>query len=48
MVFNNSATGTVVNWSDTQIVATVPVTGPGSVTVRQNGVYSNGVAFTVP
>ena len=47
--FGNAAYGTVVSWSATQIVVTVPTSGlaPGNVSVRQSGVYSNGVAFTV-
>ncbi len=47
--FGNAAYGTVVSWSATQIVATVPIARltPGNITVVQNGVSSNGVAFTV-
>ena len=47
--FGNGAYGSVVSWGDTQIVATVPAANltPGNMTVRQNGVWSNGVAFTV-
>ena len=42
------ANGIVVSWSNTQIVVTVPASlVPGNVQVKQNGVYSNGIAFTV-
>ena len=38
----------IVSWSDTRIVVTVPTgTIPGNATVKQNGVYSNPVAFTM-
>ena len=49
LYFGNGAYGTVVSWSDTQIVATVPSSRltPGNVAIYQNGVYSNTVAFTV-
>jgi RHS repeat-associated protein len=44
------ALGTVVSWSDSQIVATVPATAPtGPVLVTVNGVGSNSdVLFTMP
>jgi carbon monoxide dehydrogenase subunit G len=42
------ATGTVVSWSNTQIVVTVPAQlEPGNASVTQNGATSNGIAFTV-
>jgi hypothetical protein len=45
--FNNTA-GTVVSWSDTQVVATVAAgTNPGNAWVTQNGTRSNYVAFTI-
>ncbi len=45
--FNNTA-GTVVSWSDTQVVATVAAgTNPGNAWVTQNGTRSNYVAFTM-
>ncbi|MBI3605768.1 MAG: IPT/TIG domain-containing protein [Nitrospirae bacterium] len=48
VLFNGAPAGSIVSWSDTQIVATVPsgaTTGPLTVTV--NGLTSNGVTFTV-
>src|SRR5581483_11080546 len=45
--FNNTG-GTVVSWSDTQVVATVAAgTNPGNAWVTQNGTRSNYVAFTM-
>ena len=45
--FNNTA-GTVVSWSDTQVVATVAAgTNPGNAWVTQNGTRSNYIAFTI-
>src|SRR6185437_13731188 len=45
--FNNTA-GTVVSWSDTQVVATVAAgTNPGNAWVTQNGTRSNYIVFTV-
>jgi hypothetical protein len=47
VVLNNSI-GTVVSWNNTQIVATVPSgTSAGKLYVRQNGVNSNAVCFTI-
>jgi len=43
--------GPVVSWSDSQIVATVPIgASPATVSVRVyiNGAYSNGINFTIP
>ena len=41
--------GAVTTWSDTQIVATVATgASSGTVQVRQNGLGSNAVSFTVP
>jgi hypothetical protein len=38
----------IVNWTDTQIVATVTAgTSPGNLMVNRAGVWSNGVAFTM-
>src|SRR5208283_2024876 len=43
-----STTGTVVTWSDTQILATVASNArSGSARVQQNGYWSNSVPFTV-
>ena len=45
------ASGTIVSWSDTQIVATIPgnvLVGPGPVYVNVNNVNSNAANFTVP
>ncbi|MGO9227580.1 MAG: IPT/TIG domain-containing protein [Bryobacteraceae bacterium] len=43
-----STTGTVVTWSDTQILAAVASNArSGSVRVQQNGYWSNSVPFTV-
>jgi YD repeat-containing protein len=44
----NSAVATVTNWTDTQVVATVPNGTSGNIIVTEGGVASNGVAFTVP
>src|SRR6266481_5260558 len=45
--FNGTA-ASIVSWSDTQIVATVPTGATtGNVTVQQGGTVSNGVSFTV-
>ncbi len=45
-LYNNY--GTVVSWSDTQIVVTIPNdTLPGTVKVKQNGATSNGIAYTM-
>ena len=43
------ANGIVTAWGPTQIAVTVPSTGlePGNVVVKQYGVLSNGIAFTV-
>jgi hypothetical protein len=47
VVLNNSI-GTVVSWNTTQIVVTVPSgTSAGKLYVRQNGVNSNAVTFTI-
>jgi hypothetical protein len=47
-VWLGSTYGSVVNWSDTQIVATVASNAQsGSVQVQQNGLSSNWVPFTV-
>ena len=41
VVYSNNVTGSIVSWSDTQVVATVPVNAAsGSISVWQN-VYSN-------
>jgi photosystem II stability/assembly factor-like uncharacterized protein len=48
VLFNGAPAGSIVSWSDTQIIATVPsgaTTGP--LVVKVNGVSSNGVTFTV-
>jgi hypothetical protein len=46
--FGSGLYGTVVSWTATQIVATVPTpVAPGNVMVHQYGVYSNAVPFTV-
>jgi hypothetical protein len=48
VILGPEATGTVVSWSSTKIVATVPAElVPGNAQVKQNGATSNGVAFTV-
>jgi len=45
----NKAAGSIVSWSDTQVVATVAANAAsGSAQVQQNGVWSNTIAFTVP
>ncbi|HSS95431.1 MAG TPA: IPT/TIG domain-containing protein, partial [Terriglobales bacterium] len=46
LVWIGATWGTVVSWSDTQIVATVPYSGAGPVKVKQNGVFSNSIDFT--
>jgi hypothetical protein len=44
----NSNFAPVVSWSDTRIVVTVPAgTKPGKCWVKQNGSWSNGVAFAM-
>src|SRR5574337_863376 len=50
VTFFNSASASVVSWSDTQIVVTVPnAATTGAVTVTVGGVASNAnVCFTVP
>ena len=42
---NNYAS--VVSWSNTQVVATVPAGNSGTANVAQNGAWSNGVPFTI-
>jgi len=45
----NKAAGSIVSWSDTQVVATVASgAASGSAQIQQNGVWSNTIAFTVP
>jgi hypothetical protein len=47
-VWIGSTYGTVIGWSDTQIVASVAANAlSGIVKVQQNGVWSNAVTFTV-
>jgi hypothetical protein len=49
VVWLNSATGQVVTWTDTQVVATVgPTALTGVARVEQNGAWSNAVSFTGP
>jgi IPT/TIG domain-containing protein len=44
----SKAAGSIVSWSDTQIVAVVASgAGSGSAQVKQGGVWSNSIAFTV-
>jgi hypothetical protein len=44
----NKLAGSIVSWSDTQIVAVVAATAlSGSAQVQQNGVWGNSVTFTV-
>ncbi len=44
----NKLAGSIVSWSDTQIVAVVAATAlSGSCQVQQNGVWGNSVTFTV-
>jgi hypothetical protein len=44
----NKLAGSIVSWSDTQIVATVAATAlSGSAQVQQNGVWGNSLTFTV-
>jgi len=48
MVWLGSTLGTVVSWSDTQVVATVASNATsGTARVRQSGLFSNAVPFTV-
>jgi len=48
-VLLGSTAGTVVSWSDTEVVATVASTAlTGVARIQQNGTWSNAVAFTVP
>ncbi|MGZ5442602.1 MAG: DUF7948 domain-containing protein [Thermoanaerobaculia bacterium] len=45
----SKAAGSIVSWSDTQVVATVAAgAASGNAQVQQNGVWSNSIAFTVP
>ena len=45
----NKAAGSIVSWSDTQVVATVAANAAsGNAQIQQNGVWSNAIAFTVP
>jgi hypothetical protein len=44
----NKLAGSIVSWSNTQIVATVAATAAsGSAQVQQNGVWGNAITFTV-
>jgi hypothetical protein len=44
----NKLAGSIVSWSNTQVVATVAATAlSGSAIVQQGGVWSNSIAFTV-
>src|SRR5258707_2204832 len=44
---DTQGTTSFISWSDTQIVLTVPNSiVPGTITVSQNGVPSNGVTYT--
>jgi hypothetical protein len=45
--FGYGAYGTVVSWSNTQVVVTVPSVPPGDVLVFQNYVNSNSIAYTI-
>ncbi|MBI1766856.1 MAG: chitobiase/beta-hexosaminidase C-terminal domain-containing protein [Bacteroidetes bacterium] len=48
VTFNGLSAGSILSWSDTQIIATVPVgANSGPVVVTVNGVSSNGVNFNV-
>lgn len=48
-VMLGTTAGVVQSWSDTQVVAQVgPGATSGNAQILQNGVFSNGVAFTVP
>jgi RHS repeat-associated protein len=48
VVFNNNTTATIISWSDTQIVATVPVgASTGAMTVWQNVYGNSDVAFSL-
>jgi hypothetical protein len=45
----SKAAGSIVSWSDTQVVATVAAgAASGSAQIQQNGVWSNATTFTVP
>jgi hypothetical protein len=45
----SKAAGSIVSWSDTQVVATVAANAAsGNAQIQQNGVWSNTIAFTVP
>jgi hypothetical protein len=45
----SKAAGSIVSWSDTQVVATVAANAAsGNAQIQQNGVWSNAIAFTVP
>ncbi|MGZ5464909.1 MAG: beta strand repeat-containing protein, partial [Thermoanaerobaculia bacterium] len=45
----SKAAGSIVSWSDTQVVATVAAgAASGNAQIQQNGVWSNTIAFTVP
>ncbi len=47
-VLLGSASGDVISWSNTQVVATVAATAvTGVARIEQNGVWSNAVSFTV-
>jgi YD repeat-containing protein len=49
VMFNAGSGGSIKSWSDTQIVAIIPVfTVTGYVGVTLNGVFSNYVNYTVP
>jgi len=49
LTFNGQPAASISSWTDTQIVATVPVTASaGPVRVTVNNVTSNSVIFTVP
>ncbi len=48
-VWLGSTYGTVVSWSDTQVVASVASSATGGVAqILQNGVWSNTISFSVP
>jgi IPT/TIG domain/Beta-propeller repeat len=45
----SKAAGSIVSWSNTQVVATVAANAAsGNAQIQQNGVWSNAIAFTVP
>jgi YD repeat-containing protein len=49
VVFLSDRLFSIISWTDTQIVATVPASSTGAVVVRTGGVNSNrDVAFTIP